>query len=709
MVTMGQVGAAICEATEELRLESAELARRAQESLGIEEIQSRFGPLLRAAAVVTERLETAQSNWIAFMQAAETDLDSEDPTTSMAKALSDCSLELAEALGAVSITLGLPVAQWRMQIALAKTERNDWPSLWRVAVRLGEVWHLVDDLYELRRALLQLASTVVTDDAHPWAVATLARWGITREFIQRRSSEDVGRICADKLNAFVIESRRRASTSIAIAEATTAARFLEAQDLYHLGVHSQNRRCGGAFLSHRGREFKSALMNGFAGAREFVFLDIWARPIWDTNRRFLWRNLSACANFYAFITPLYTASQWCMKEIEAWELVAAARADELAPGYAQAFHIEGLASEEAVKIPREARWLGLLAQRDPPSCPPFEAINASVGAVVHAKTTPGESLVTSDRRIRNSDAFNRASLRSHLYKGAAQHALWLGRETTGSLLILWRDVVNRLKDHIAAMSEDACGSDILQLVEFAEQQFHGRAPASNAQLARFVVEFEKRWGELTRSLSGHVDSGDYSRRICCICRIVRVASTIASWLTRDLASDDPATADKALFYYAKFGASLDNVRSELDNWAGALVEARFDQLPSPILEPGLVLALLPVDHELPVSEIRLAADRVGIDPHNDSVSMIAELAALGLQCRKLFIICSAFPHPWQQIATVAALSSFVHRIYFFVDIAGSGSLRATVGSVAMEEFPHITVSSALDLGPVERTSSNMKD
>jgi hypothetical protein len=224
---------------------------------------------------------------------------------------------------------------------------------------------------------------------------------------------------------------------------------------------------------------------------------------------------------------------------------------------------------------------------------------------------------------------------------------------------------------------------------------------SNAELAHLTTEVQRYLIRLIDCMPQNLAADPNLRRLACAFRVLLAVANVASFIERGIASSDRKAADRALLTFAKWGAILDQAHAEMEAWLDALTESDFDLLPGFLLYPGLTLALMPIDHEASEKEIRITeAAQLFVSTRVDPLAIADEIARCKLICRTLSIICSAAPYDWQQIATVAALSSFESRTFFFVDIAGSGSLKARIGNVPMEEFAHVTLRSTNDLGPI---------
>jgi hypothetical protein len=620
------------------------------------------------------------------------------------------SVPMGELLSKLTVILGLPIVQWQLQRAADLIDRSIWPLLWRCSVRLGVTWHLLEDMLELHQGLCQ---TLEFDNLNTsqWAGETLARLGILEalEAYRRADSPNddfvrhVAAFCNEQLLSFAKETREVTERAVAFADATRNARFLDAQDLIHLGIHSPCRRIGGVFLSHRGRDAKRQLMNYFTDSRQNIFLDIWALSHGDTNRRFLWRNLSASADFHAFVTPHYCESDFCMKEVEAWGLLSAVRCAE--PG--KVYIIQN-SEHERLKPTERAPWLAWVSAAQINKSNLESAMAESHEIVLAANTALGERLIYSKQYKDKSDRYAQLFLESGIVDGAQDArdsavGPEVPRETTRSLVVSWRQALNRFISWTATRQEVILTDEVRDVLQSARQELQANSPASNRELIQ-LTDLMAKCLSLAIAQMRSVCIADRSvRREICATKIVLAVTRIAAWLESELERIDRAAALRALFYYIVYGGTVDLVRSQIETWIDSLVSSEFDQLPESILDPGLILALIPTDREMSTLEVRLTQDTGEFEsPSHEPVDVVGMLRAANLNCRDISVICSAVPHRWQQIATVAALSSFLQsRNYLFIDVADSGSLRAVVGSIPMEEFPHITVARMDDLWPIE--------
>jgi hypothetical protein len=325
-MTLGMIVVTLGKAANKLQDSGRELLKYSDARYGEAETRQRFGPVAQRCAKVFELLikwlEPSKKIYMSSVVAIQERGDNLDPRLSMQ--LSDSLGTMGELLASLTASLGLPITQWQMQCSAMKAGRADWPFIWRLGIRAGAAWHLVEDFFELHQAMGQLISFGQTMTSK-WSTDTLTELGIPNAIRGHRagrlSSQDSIKLavfCSEQIVKFAQEARRKTEASVALADATRTARFLDAQDLIHLGIHSQTRHYGGVFLSHRGQDAKRPLMDNYADQRSRVFLDIWSPPQGDTNRRFPWCNLCACTEFHAFVTLHYAGSDFCMKEIESW-------------------------------------------------------------------------------------------------------------------------------------------------------------------------------------------------------------------------------------------------------------------------------------------------------------------------------------------------------------------------------------------------------
>jgi hypothetical protein len=243
--------------------------------------------------------------------------------------------------------------------------------------------------------------------------------------------------------------------------------------------------------------------------------------------------------------------------------------------------------------------------------------------------------------------------------------------------------------------------DYLALLSRAEAAVSGSPPATARQ---FLATVDAIHHTLGRAVEVRRAAGSIVGLSHCSLHAVAAVVGMVRWIARHLDSGDPSARTRSLVYLTKFGATIDSLvaRAHFLTWSNALVQAGVYAQPDEEFACGLALGILPVDHESPVGEVRIDAGF-----KNDLALTVDDLARAGLGCRTISVVCSAQPHPWQRIATIAALSSFTSRSYLFIDVTGSGSLTARIGGLAMEDFPHVTVARLEDLPPVARPTPVM--
>ncbi|MBR1240772.1 hypothetical protein JQ620_11595 [Bradyrhizobium sp. AUGA SZCCT0274] len=301
-----------------------------------------------------------------------------DPYAGMA--VTDCLVVLEKLKEILDGQIALPISQWDRELAIDALERQHFPALWQLCVWLSAAWHQLEDVMELRQAMMRFVSMGEIFENRRWAGEQLNRLGIINALHVYRDARlrgltepDQGIIaeaCAEGLRDFGHETEDRARRAVNAGDLTPDARYLDAKDVMHLGLHSQMRRVGGVFLSHRGPDCKRALMDLYGKPRPTIFLDIWARPRGDTNRRFLWRNLGASEEMHAFVTTNYAASNYCLKEVEAWGLLSAARGHSpeatpaapihhCAPGHCVVDVTNRPSSRHCASVVRRSTWLKL--------------------------------------------------------------------------------------------------------------------------------------------------------------------------------------------------------------------------------------------------------------------------------------------------------------------------------------------------------------
>jgi hypothetical protein len=602
----------------------------------------------------------------------------DDPMLSIA--VNDSMAVMSDLLERLSVRLELPIGQWVTEIAAGIVRRDDWPALWRVSVWLGAMLHYTEDAAIAVQALMQflgMGSIFETRRAGgEWlnehgALAALDYYRRTPPPARKALQADVSLVCAHALRALAAASKARAERAVAAADATVASRFLNAKDLIHLGIHSQIARPGGIFLSHRGKDAKRPLMDFHRAARPELFLDIWARPAGDTNRRFLWRNLAAAGEMHAFVTANYAASDFCMKEVEAWGLLSLARgyATEETPG--RFFVIAGASAGPADAM------LCAWARHRREDTTLERAMTESAEALGRCGVLGARS-THSEQEKEASDAFNRALLGANLLRDSALPVIELSREPIQALIGLFRQGLALLRS-VSEVSPES-----LDAIEAALPQ---GLPSSGAA---FVAALRQIGSCLLAALKAHLKLEPVIR--CALLAMAAMAE-VSAHVVRHWDNGTPEAVGHSLYYFTKFGAVIDSAAEQFRAWCVALASARFDAQGDGELFAGLVLGLLPIDHEATDRGLRVDAD-FSVAP---APTLPQAFEAAGLARRTVQVVCTRTPTLWQRVAVIAALSSFTSRSFLFIDVEGSGALTASVGALEMQEFPHVTLARLEDL------------
>jgi hypothetical protein len=605
-------------------------------------------------------------------------LGATDPRLSIA--VNDSMVVLSDLIERLSVRLELPIGQWLTEMAAGAVQRDDWPALWRVSVWLGAMLHHAEDAAVALQALMQflgMGSIFGTRRAGgEWlnehgALAALDYYRRTPPQARKALQVDVSQVCAHALLALAEASKARAERAVAAADATVAARFLDARDVIHLGVHSQVARRGGVFLSHRGKDAKRPLMDFHRAARPELFLDIWARPAGDTNRRFLWRNLAAAGEMHAFVTANYASSDFCRKEVEAWGLLSLARGYAAAETPGRFFVIDSTAAGMADAV--LSAWT--CHRREDTT---LERAMAASAEALDRCGALGARSVHSEEEKDGSDAFNRALLGSDLLRGSALPVIELSREPIEALIGLLRHGLTLLR------SEGEVSRESIDAVEAALPQ---ELPTSGAA---FVSALREVAGRLLAALKAHPTREPVMR---CVLLAMAAMAEVSAHVVRHWDGGTLEAVGRSLFYFTKFGAVIDSAAEQFNTWCIALASAGFDAQGDDELFAGLVLGLLPIDHEAPARALRMDADfRVAPAP-----TLPQAFEAAGLARRSVQVVCTRAPTLWQRVAVIAALSSFTSRSFLFINVEGSGALAARVGALAMQEFPHVTLGRIEDL------------
>lgn len=606
---------------------------------------------------------------------------------------------LSDLLERISRSITLPVSQWRFEMAAEEIPRESWPKIWRTGVRLGCLWHLLEDLAELRQACSQILGNGGVVETRRWAGAMLWRLGAGQSLLAYRDAvlgnaeAREGKVAAQAeaaFDQFVMAALQQAEQAVSVADLCRDAQYLDAKDVFLLGVHSQTCRYGGVFLSHRGPDAKRALMQWLGERRASVYLDIWATPRGDTNRRFLWRNLCASRDVIAFVTETYVQSDYCMKEVEGWGLVNRSRglSAEQTPG---AFNIIGSAAT-ARSTDVAANELGHWSRTRATPFPTLEAaLAASEGAITAAQPL-GVRVMDSEQEAEASDAWNQMILASGMLTTRSGAPM-----ADAQLIRLLHEPINGLFAFLGTVTgwqekeAEAAGFPPAYLRMLHELHALLAAPRLErvADLLALLDQVNAKLGEGRASLS--VTNRAFAEAFAATHVLSAMVETVR-WQAKGLASASQQISTRALMALTKFGAIIDAARPVARDWIKALVAAELHAVTVQELALGLRLALLPIDHEAVVVDVTL-------DETTPALSGLDfdQMAAAHLNARTVRVVCSAHPHLWQRVITIAALSSFTSRNFHFVDIGRGGALSASVGRVRMEDFPHVTVLSRDDL------------
>lgn len=604
--------------------------------------------------------------------------DSYDPRLAMA--VTDTMVTSSDLLERVSARIELPINQWVTEITAQEVTRDYWPSMWTVAVWIGAMMHYIEDAAVVMQAHGQFLTYGSFMETRRAGAEWLNKYGVLAALDEYRQAnprdrvrlaDDVSEASAYALHMLGQTAKSRAEKAAAVADCVTHANALDARDIVHLGIHSQAALSGGVFLSHRGQDAKRPLMDCFRSPRREIFLDVWSQPSGDTNRRFLWRNLAAAAEMHAFVTANYAASAFCIKELEAWGLLSLARGHDAgtAPGH---FFVIGAAPTRETESDLCA-WTRVRRQDTTLE----RAMDISASVVANSGAI-GTRVVHSDDEKQASDEFNRALMTSSLLRGAEAHLVALSREPLDALMDLLRNGLSLLSrgDEIPPAA-----------VESVVALIPAELPSSGAGLVTLLREINAQLVSLLRS---HPTIQPVVR--CVVFALVAVTA-MSAHIIRHWDGGSPDDVALSLMAFSKFGATIDKVRDQFANWCVALATSRFNTEDDEELLAGLLLGLLPIDHAAQHGGVRVT-DRFAVP----SASTMAEaLDGAGLGRRRVQVICSASPTTWQRIAVIGAMSSFTSRSFMFVDIAGSGALRARVGGLLMEDFPHVTVARLEDL------------
>ncbi|MCB0128331.1 MAG: hypothetical protein KDE58_38960, partial [Caldilineaceae bacterium] len=354
-------------------------------------------------------------------------------------AVNDSMAILSDLIERLSVRLELPIGQWLTELVVGHVPRDDWPALWRLSVWLGAMLHHAEDAAVTLQALMQfLAMGSIFETRRvggEWlneqgALAALDYYRRMPPQARMALQVDVSQACAYALLALAEASKARAEQAAAVADSMLAAHYLDAKDVVHLGVHSQIARRGGVFLSHRGKDAKRPLMDFHHAARPEIFLDIWARPAGDTNRRFLWRNLAAAGEMHAFVTANYAMSDFCMKEVEAWGVLSLARGHTAAETPGRFFVIDDAATGPANAV------LCAWTQHCREDTTLTHAMTASAEALGSCGVL-GTRIVHSMEEKDASDSFNRVLLGTDLLQDATLPVIELSREPIEALIGLF--------------------------------------------------------------------------------------------------------------------------------------------------------------------------------------------------------------------------------------------------------------------------------
>jgi hypothetical protein len=634
-------------------------------------------PLLRTASDVLSLVFHACQR-IAGPCNAALKPDATDPRLSLA--VNDSMAVLSDLIERLSVRIELPIGQWLTEMAAGVVQRDDWPALWRVSVWLGAILHYAEDAAVALQALMQFLGMGSIFETRrfggEWlnehgALAALDYYRRTPPQARNALQVEVSQVCAQALLALAEASKARAERAVAVADATAEARFLDARDMIHLGVHSQIARRGGVFLSHRGKDAKRQLMDFHRAARPEVFLDIWARPSGDTNRRFLWRNIAAAGEMHAFVTAHYASSDFCMKEVEAWGLLSLAHGYPLAGTPGRFFVIDsdpaGPADADLFAWTRHRREDTTLER----------AMGASAESLDRCGILGARSVHSQEEKDA-SDTFNRALLGTDLLHGSAPHVIELSREPIETLIGLFRHGLALVRRE---------GEVSRESIDDVEAALPKELPTSGAAFVAALREIMRR---LLAAVKAHPTREPVMRSALLA---MAAMADVSAHLLRHWGGGPPEAVGRSLFYFTKFGGVIDSATEQFNTWCVALASAGFDAQGDDELFAGLVLGLLPIDHEATAQALRVDADfRVAPAP-----TLPQAFEAAGLARRTVQVVCTRAPTLWQRVAVIAALSSFVSRSFLFIDVEGSGALTARVGALEMQEFPHVTLGRIEDL------------
>ena len=537
---------------------------------------------------------------------------------------------LFDLVGQLSLRIELPISQWLTEMAVADVPPGVWPALWRVSVWLGAMQYYAGDAAVVLQALMQFLAVGSISERRrtggQWlnehgALAALERYREAPRHMRPALEASVARACAGAVVALADASDARAELALAAADATTASIFLDAKDVISLGLHSQIANPGGVFLSHRGKDAKRPLMNFYRSARPEIFLDIWARPEGETNRRFLWRNLGAASAMHAFVTKNYAASRFCMKEVEAWGLLSLAR---------------GRSAAETV-----GRFFVIDAASVPPS-----GVLCSWTRHRWEETTLERAMVSGAASLRQSGVLAARALYSDEEKEAysAYISAVLGWDQSNSSARPLGEVVievfpneigalmNLLRHGLVLMRREAeVPGDVVDAIEAALPK---ELPTNGATFVTTLRDYVYR---VLTAVKSYPMRDPVIR--CALMAIAAMAETSAH-IVRHWERGNPDDVWRSTVGFGQFRAVIESVGEQFGSWCVALELAGFAAEGVDELLAGLVLGLLPIDPEAAADPLRVDAGFVV----EAQPTLPLALEAAGFARPTVHVVCTVHRH-----------------------------------------------------------------